>query len=897
MLTYDYDYDLLHQPFISRPIDKNCSVTIRLKQVKKLFGFVVKLNRYGNPSALKYEVRCGSQLEKGELLNSVWPVFEHFCYCAIGIINADYEEITIRIYTEEGELPLDGYRIFGPAQGGEEFDEAEKPPYWWFDTEMATPKYYRPAKYKPCDFADTIYDDGSIGPAMSIRVYESEDECKQGSDDTFNFLSADFADKYSEWSYIKPTESLGDETVVGKDWDIDWCVTEKSKFFVNLSEEAAVFFLKCFNVCNTKSSGKGCIKFVEESVDVKGRDGHIIDVSDNEIIVRANSLDGLRSALTYIEDTMLSNQRPAIKRGIHKRSGLYDIRISSAMIPAPYNYMVLQSGTMLCDSYLWRYSRSGYNALWFLVNMEELANLSNVFPEMHCDESETAIERLKRLTELAIDYGLDVYVQLATGYFRSFPESVYKRIPSMRSFKKWGDYPCSGHDDFKAFMHDTVTGMFENTSLKGVIVIYDTEGFYNCFANNKQSGCPNCKDRSADELASDFFTELKQSVRSIRNDGEVIAWSYYCDDDWNYRLLESLDADINLMSCFSQFVHFERFGVEARTDDYAVCVTGPGKYFKNIEALARRTNKPLLAKTEVSSGQEFVSLPYLPVLHLHQKRWDEMAKYSLQGFMGDYIHTHFRNSPCIVLMRLNCYITKMDGNIAFSSTDKVSFAARLYYGEFADRVEKAWALFSKAFEEYFPYSAGVCRYPGPLQSGATQPFYLDKNRPIMRKSARCNSKDLAWTKLYFPKEMTVGKAVDNEWNDNLLKKCFTSFSELILQGINILEGIEDHRVIKLKNIARAMNSMVQSMINFIDFIYLRDNAERDCSWEKEITDLLNRELDNTEMAIQLCKVDSELGFSAEGQGTVRGGLYNVYALELKRSELTQEIESLKDKQE
>ena len=89
-------------------------------------------------------------------------------------------------------------------------------------------------------------------------------------------------------------------------------------------------------------------------------------------------------------------------------------------------------------------------------------------------------------------------------------------------------------------------------------------------------------------------------------------------------MLRNLPENVEVLSCFSQFVKFHRHGIKNQTDDYSCFVTGPGEYFQKIEGFCRERNVPVLAKTEVSQGQEFVSTSYIPVLTQHQRRWDAL---------------------------------------------------------------------------------------------------------------------------------------------------------------------------------------------------------------------------------------------------------------------------------
>ena len=94
-----------------------------------------------------------------------------------------------------------------------------------------------------------------------------------------------------------------------------------------------------------------------------------------------------------------------------------------------------------------------------------------------------------------------------------------------------GRYSCTGQAVFQKYLTETLQNLFRSAPLlKGLMVIYDTEGFYSCFTKNHQENCPNCQGHSAQELAGAFFRTLSDAVRQVRQDAQIIAWTYYCDE-------------------------------------------------------------------------------------------------------------------------------------------------------------------------------------------------------------------------------------------------------------------------------------------------------------------------------------------------------------------------------
>ena len=65
-------------------------------------------------------------------------------------------------------------------------------------------------------------------------------------------------------------------------------------------------------------------------------------------------------------------------------------------------------------------------------------------------------------------------------------------------------------------------------------------------------------------------------------------------------------------------------------------------------------------------------------------------------------------------------------------------------------------------------------------------------------------------------------------------------------------------------------------------------------WQK-LQAVCQAEMENTEKALALCRQDSSLGFSCEGQGAVRGGYFNAFTVEEKRRELLGTLAEIEEK--
>ena len=931
MIRYDYGYDLINQPYLSEVIDENSHLICQSFKippgVKQIYGLRIKASKIGYPGPIHYSIGStpgGKELAEGEIpAEEVLPVFELLVgseFSPATVFEGETYYISLRV--AHGKKPLDAYRIYGPNiydhTGG---PESARLPYWWTeyveatdDLEIPLPHDYRGAQFP--DYADgaRYQKDGTKAWSISFAILTDQDRRSEQNkeEQRFEFVRKLVAPPFSEWKALRDRRQKTAEQGVWVDdqWQVV-CNTPHTLVTRNAVEELETFFDKVMEV-DLKAGIKG--RQIALAVDEgtasgiagipAGEESFIVRVRPEGIRITARTDRGLLKAVHWMEDQMLARRAPELDPGTYQVRSKYSPRMVPGIYPAP-SYSLLMDAQVWTPGYVWRLARAGYNAIFIQANMEDFVESSAIFPEMNDAQAGAAIERLRQITELGAAYGVAVYIDLKTGYSKKFSQAVYARLPEIRSYERFGNYPCSGQQIVLDFYKETLAHLFTQAEkLQGVIVIYDTEGFFSCFIHNLQHKCPYCKDYPVVELASRLFTAIKEGIRIRRPDRELILWSYFCDEPWNYELIRALPADVSLIACFSQFVELERFDTRIRTDDYSICSEKPSANFLTILSIAREKGLRFLCKTEDTFGQEFVSTPYTPCLEQHQLRWDSVAQQEVDGFLSQYVHVGFMPGPCADLMRQNMYMVEKDGSL-FTPTaeEKLRTVAALQYGSRAvEPVVKAWHAFTTAIRDYFPYTWGVCRYPGPLQSAPAQPFYLDPERRVPRARSRGYVKDLKWTGI--DRRFLVDPG--HPWNAAVVSRCFSHFLRSYRQGNRFLEEAvrcaeetDQEALQEALNVARTQALQVSSMLNFIQFIQLRDAYLQ--NQDRTLLDALiyacEMEMLNAGEALEICRRDSRIGFSCEGAGNVRGGLFTPLAIEQKIAALHETLADLYQQQD
>jgi hypothetical protein len=924
MIQYDYVYDLTNHPYHSAFLDE-CSGVLRQPVtisdgVRELRTACVRLSKYGDPGPVELSIHRPGQavpLAQGMIpADAVAPVFERMVGIDFApVLVSPGETLWLCLRVSQGKAPLDAYRVYGPNTRADLVNEGNaRFPYWWYlnpdirldDVHATLPIQYRGAAYPPYRGGERLDESGQPTWSISFQLHTDQDPTEDGQrEDVFAFALPLTAEPFTEWVSLRdPQHGLQvGEVLLTADWrvypseatlaDAGSAVLEILTFL----EKVMDLHLECGPADGAVPSHGALVMRLDPSMAVENAEAFTVDIRSNMVTLSAMDTRGLLRAVFWLEEEMLLRRAPALEIGRFDVAPKYVVRMVPGIYPAP-SYFLLREAQIWTRGYLWRLARAGYNAVYFQASIEDFVENSSVFPEMNDPEAPQAIERLRRAVTLAAEYGIDFYWDLKTGYEKEFPESVYTRLPHLRSFRKFGNFPCTGQPETLAFLRETVSNVFRQVEqLKGLVLVYDTEGFYSCLTHNAKDRCPYCKDYPVEDLGNRIFATLKESARVLHPNRDLVLWTYICDEPWNYNLIRAMPQDVILMACYSQLQELQRFNARLLTDDYSLCSDAPSDYFLRIQALAIEKGMRFFCKTEDTFGQEFVSTPYTPCLEQHQRRWDRLSQEHTEGVITQYLHLGFLPTPCQDLMRQNAFQVKKNGQpLRRTPREKLLRAAQMNYGvEAAAAVIRAWDTFSTAIREFFPYTWGVCRYPGPLQSAPGQPFSINPDQPLPRPWARGYVNDLAWTGI---RERFL---LQGPWDDQVVERCFHEVKRCYAEGnrwmnyaITICAPAYRAALEKARSVSRMQQSQVETILNLIAFLRLRDEYTHrsDGPALRRLIRVLERERANTETALWLVEHNSLLGFSCEGDGNVRGGHFTAATVAAKRDGLSKTLDLL-----
>jgi hypothetical protein len=531
------------------------------------------------------------------------------------------------------------------------------------------------------------------------------------------------------------------------------------------------------------------------------------------------------------------------------------------------------------DGLLRRISHDGFNALWVWLNVEEATLNSEIFPEFNDPEAAVRYKRLRDLTTRAARYGIDVFLYLATGYHHHIPGVFYERNPQLQGYG-WGRPLCTSQESVRRYYAETVKTIFNQApKIRGLIVIYDSEGFVYC-GNHEQSRqqCPRCRSHTQHYLANQLLRTLKDAMDQAGGGGkEFIAWNYDKDSNWVLDLMPMLPKDMIVQTNFDKGSIVERDGIEHRTGDYNITSVGPPELFLKMHAAAKELGLRLMAKTEHAISQEAIFVPYIPVMEQWYRRIARIRDFEVSGWFGNWSHYGWTPSRPARL------INWMSFDPAPSMEEMLGILAKTDFDEkSAPHVLQAWHEFSEGIRQ-FPYSDPVARTPGPLQKGPSHPLFLD---PKVESFGRWRSwqNNLEWTQ---------------PWGVETTKKYLGRVADCFDKGVTSMESaIEaapelNRGELKAEwRVARTLQTSFRTVLNLIDWIQVRDEYFSTASTEESRQQLRSRlesiafaEYVNAKAILPILESDSRFGYASEGGGVVRGGLFSAPLVEWKIGEL------------
>lgn len=489
----------------------------------------------------------------------------------------------------------------------------------------------------------------------------------------------------------------------------------------------------------------------------------------------------------------------------------------------------------------------GINGIWMHVVLSQLSPVTPEYPEF----GEGSADRLKRLKEIvkrAAKYGIEIYLYINEP--RAMPENFFEQRKEIAGVLH-GEFRtmCTSTPMVQNWIRNSLRHVFEEVpELGGVFTITASENLTNCASYSLQQDCSRCSQREYSEILAEVNKVIAEGVHEAAPHAKVIVWDW----GWNRHgdateTIEKLPADVWFMSVSEWALPIQRGGVDGQIGEYSISAVGPGPRATRHWKVAQDRGLPTVAKVQFNNTWELSSVPWIPVLNLVARHAKNLAMAGVDAYMLSWSLGGYPSPNLEVAKRFSAEpelsIEEVLGELAIER----------YGSENAAYAQRAWVLFSEAFEQ-FPYNGNVV-YRAPQQYGPANLLY---GRPTGYKS----------TMVGFPYDDLEGWR--GSYPPEVLLKQFHKLAEGWRMGLREMEKMPDIRNQVLSSptlldygIAKAVYLHFASVANQIEFVMQRDRINGKDG--REVRGILESEIEMAKELYRLTRLDSRIGFEATNQ--------------------------------
>jgi hypothetical protein len=535
------------------------------------------------------------------------------------------------------------------------------------------------------------------------------------------------------------------------------------------------------------------------------------------------------SAFAFVDTFQL----PRSTVPVTPRSSRFDLRLAYPYFAVYGDPLITPAIDPFPDGLLERYAEMGINGVWMQGLLYTLVRW-NPAPEMSAG-FETRIENLRKMVQRLAKYGIDLYLYLNEP--RAMPLSFFEKYPDWKGveFPELGVATlCTSHPAVPALLRQNTEELFRQVpDLAGVFTITMSENPTHCHSRWTGDKCPRCAARPIAEVVAEVNQAIEQGVHAASPQARVIAYSWGWNKEWAHQVIDLLPENIEVMCVSEEAMPTSVGGVSGSILDYSISQVGPGDHAKAIWQHAQKRGMKTIAKVQLNNSWECSAVPYIPAVDLVQTHLDRLAACGVNGLM--------------VSWTLGGY---PGGNLELLEKKSKQLAVEKFGSDAAPIIRQAWALFSKAFQE-FPFDCSVI-YNAPHNIGPANLLYRQPTGFIATMVGFPYDDLKSWRSIY---------------PEDIFENQFRKLSETWKQGLDQLKLAESlidkvHRATfdELHRVAWANYYHFRSGYLQIAFIRLRDSSTSDK--KTQMLAILDEEIDLAKQLYLLARQDSRIGFEA-----------------------------------
>lgn len=618
-----------------------------------------------------------------------------------------------------------------------------------------------------------------------------------------------------------------------------------------------------------------------------------VEVGDKGCRLLAGDIEGIRRAIFYIEDMMLSLQGPFLPLGKIERKPFMRRRISRCFFGPIKRFPKMRDELMdsinyYPDNYLNRLAHEGVNGLWLTVEFQDLCS-TRFTPDAGLNAKQR-LNKLRQTVAQCLRYGIRTYIFCIEPKAWEPNDPVLRRYPVLGGAATYNKVCfCPSSDTAQQYLSESVSSIFKAVpDLGGLINISHGERTTTCLTSVSSTvnidethpiKCPRCSKIAPWKILYESLSAMEKGMHAVSPKAELISWLYmpqpqnfYTDDPhvlagWVYDIPAHTPEGVVLQFNFSSGVEQTRFGKLLVGGDYWLSDASPSERFERIANVACNNQTMISAKIQTSNSHELATVPYLPVPSLIFKTFAAMRR---MGVSFTMLSWYFGNYPGVM--------NKAAGMLSFETfpKDENSFlqelASHYWHKKDVPDIIDAWKKFSNGYEN-FPLT-NMFQYYGPMHDGPVWPLLLKPVDAGLSPTWQIGSSTTR--KPWPPSGDRIGECLGGVLT---LKETVELCRRMSLDwdsGIAIFKKLapgyinEKDRMLDI-GVAKAVGIQFRSGYNILRFYMLREEMFRKDGKDrltilKQLESIINKELELDQELIKLCTSDSRLGFHSEAEG-------------------------------
>ncbi len=549
----------------------------------------------------------------------------------------------------------------------------------------------------------------------------------------------------------------------------------------------------------------------------------------------------------------------------------------------------------------------GFNAVWIRGKLRDLIR-SSIFPELNSDDAPARLESLRQVIARGRCHGVGVYLFFNEPIAINADDPFWNNHADVAGQTYGNDIDggpvialCTSTDTVRRFMAEATGQIFDSLpALAGVILITASELHTHCWSHyfrfSLHDGingsaqppfqCSRCARREPAEVVAELIDIWCQAARRAPAAPRILAWNW----SWSMWYADPQSEIINrLAPPVELLADWERGGIAVWNntplliDEYSLRYIGPSQRFLGAQRLAQQRSLTVHAKLQIGTTHEIATVPNLPLIANLHRKFVRMKTRQVAGVLATW--------------NFGCSLTLNSFALGLFCSDPVSYGdyavftadlARRYFGAVdADKLVKAWHLFSQAFKNY-PFAIQFLYY-SPLNYAPavalTSHYRGQPLGPSWLVRERGDRFDDCLADFTLDQIIESFATISQEWDTGLAEY------RAALDG----RAIARYRLHCFQELSTAamIASQLRSFLNLAKFHRwrLEKLAEIGATWPCDLPldaaarHIMADECDNARVALELTQADPRLGWHQE----CHAYLYDAPAIRTKLQQMQHEL--------